>query len=79
VVAALLDLVAQARLLDPGGGPEPTGELRVSPVGFLAIMLAGFAIGTAGHALKSRAMVAFGIALIFGATVLVPVLLAVTN
>ena len=78
-MAALLELIAQAQLLDPGGGPEPTGELRVSPVGFLAIMVAGFVIGAAGHALKSRAMVAFGIARIFGATVLVPVLLAVTN
>jgi hypothetical protein len=78
-VSALLDLIAQSNLLDPGGGPEPSGEFRVSPVGFLAIMVAGFVIGTVGHALKSRAMVAFGIALIFGATVLVPVLLAVTN
>jgi hypothetical protein len=78
-VATLLDLTAQAQLLDPGGGPEQSGDFRVSPAGFLAIMIAGFVIGTAGHALKSRAMVAFGIALIFGATVLVPVLLAVTN
>jgi hypothetical protein len=76
-VAALLDLIAQSQLLDPGS--EPTGEFRVSPVGFLAIMVAGFVIGATGHAFKSRAMVAFGIALIFGATVLVPVLLAVTN
>ncbi len=78
-MSGLIDLLAQAQFLDPGGGPDQTGDFRVSPRAFVAVLGAGFLIGVAGHVLRSRAMVAFGIALIFGATVLVPVLLAVTN
>ncbi len=78
-MATLLDLLAQSQFLDPDRGPDQSGDFRVSATGFLVIMIAGFVIGVAGHALKSRAMVAFGIALIFGATVLVPVLLAISN
>jgi hypothetical protein len=78
-VATLPELLAQVPFLDPGGGPDQSGGFRVSPRGFIAILLAGFLIGVAGHVVRSRAMVAFGIALIFGATVLVPVLLAIAN
>jgi hypothetical protein len=78
-VSGLLSLLAQAPFLDPSAGPDQSGEFRVSPRAFLAILLAGFLIGVAGHVLRSRAMVAFGIALVFGATVLVPVLLAITH
>jgi hypothetical protein len=78
-VSGLFSLLAQAPFLDPSAGPDQSGGFRVSPRAFLAILLAGFLIGVAGHVLRSRAMVAFGIALIFGATVLVPVLLAVTH
>jgi len=78
-VSGLLNLLAQSQFLDPGGGPEQSGGFRVSPRAFVAVLGAGFLIGVAGHLFRSRAMVAFGIALIFGATVLVPVLLALTN
>jgi hypothetical protein len=78
-VSGLLNLLAQAPFLDPSAGPDQSGGFRVSPRAFIAILGAGFAIAVAGHVVRSRAMVAFGIALIFGATVLVPVLLAVTH
>jgi len=78
-VSGLFSLLAQAPFLDPNAGPDQSGGFRVSPRAFLAILGAGFLIGVAGHVLRSRAMVAFGIALIFGATVLVPVLLAITH
>jgi hypothetical protein len=71
--------LAQSEFLDPGGGPDQSGGFAVSPRAFIAILISGFVVAIAGHAFGSRAMVAFGIALIFGATVLVPVLLAVTN
>gem|GEM_PF-6425519 len=75
----MLDLIAQSGFLDPDAGPEQSGGFRVSPWGFVAVLVVGFLAGVAGHVLRSRAMVAFGIALIFGATVLVPVLLAISN
>ena len=78
-MSGLFSLLAQATFLDPSRGPDQTGGFRVSPTGFVAVLLAGFAVAVAGHVLRSRAMVAFGIALIFGATVLVPVLLAFTH
>jgi hypothetical protein len=78
-VSALSTLLLQAQFLDPGGGPEQTGGFRVSPRAFVAVLGAGFLIATIGHVIRARALVAFGIALIFGATVIVPILLAITN
>ena len=78
-MSAFLTLLAQAPFLDPGGGPDQTGDFRVSPRAFIAVLGAGFVIATIGHVIRARALVAFGIALIFGATVIVPVLLAIAN
>jgi hypothetical protein len=78
-VSALSTLLAQAPFLDPGGGPDQSGGFRVSPRAFVAALGAGFLIAIAGHVVRSNVVVAFGIALIFGATVLVPVLLAIVN
>jgi hypothetical protein len=52
---------------------------RVSLPAFAAVLGAGFLIATIGHVVRVRALVAFGIALIFGATVLVPALLAIAD
>jgi hypothetical protein len=68
-------LVAQARLVDP----ERFGGVEVSPRAFVAVVASGFLIGVLGHLFQSRPMVAFGIALIFGATVLAPVVLAIVH
>lgn len=72
----LSTVLAQAPLLDSGGG-EQSG--RVSLRAFAAVLGAGFVIATVGHIVQVRALVAFGIALIFGATVLVPALLALAG
>lgn len=42
---------------------------------FVGIMLAGFVIGTIGHIVKSRTMVLLGIATIFVATIVLPLLI----
>ena len=76
-MSALSTLLAQAPFLDPGGGGEQSG--RVSLRAFAAVLASGFLIATVGHVVRVRALVAFGIALIFGATVFVPALLALTN
>jgi hypothetical protein len=44
----------------------------LSPRTYIALMGIGFIVGTAGHVVKSKAMVAAGILLIFLATVLLP-------
>jgi hypothetical protein len=69
-VSLLVTLLAQARL---GGSGRP--DIHVSPRAFVAVLVAGFLVAIAGHVVQSRPLVAFGIALIFGATVLVPALL----
>jgi hypothetical protein len=64
-----------AQFLDPEKGPDPTGDWRIEPEAFLALVIAGFVVGTLGHLYKSKTMVATGIAMIFLATVGVPVFL----
>ena len=49
----------------------------ISP--YLILMLAGFVVGTAGHLYKSKLVVAIGIAMIFLATLLLPLALVATE
>ena len=44
----------------------------LSPTAYIALMGLGFLIGTMGHIVKSKAMIAAGIIMIFLATVLLP-------
>jgi hypothetical protein len=45
---------------------------NLSPRAYIALMGIGFVVGTAGHIIKSKALVAAGILMIFLATVLLP-------
>jgi len=44
----------------------------LSPRGYIILMGLGFLVGTGGHIVRSKAMVAAGITMIFLATVLLP-------
>jgi hypothetical protein len=59
-------LVVFALNLDTG----PFDDL--SPRTYIALMGLGFVVGTAGHIVKSKVLVAAGILMIFLATVLLP-------
>jgi len=48
-------------------------DAQIAP--FLVVLVLGFVVGTMGHIVKSRTTIAIGIALIFIATVLLPLLL----
>jgi hypothetical protein len=74
MLAALL-----AQFLDPDRGPEPSGDFRVEPEAFVALLLAGFAIGIIGHIVQVKTLVATGILMIFLATVGLPVWLQLTR
>lgn len=75
-----MDLAVLAQLqLDQRSGPKPSGDFEIEPTYFLAMVLVGFLVGTFGHVIKSKPVVAIGIALIFMATVLLPLGLAITN
>ncbi len=50
-----------------------------SPYPFIGLMALGFLVGTIGHVYKSKGLIATGIALIFLATLLLPLLLALTD
>ena len=65
--------------LDPGLGPDQSGDFRVSPTFFLVLLVAGFLVGIFGHIVKSRTLVALGIGLVFSATVALPVVVALSN
>ena len=44
----------------------------LSPRAYIALMGIGFLVGTAGHIVRSKPLIAAGIAMIFLATVLLP-------
>jgi hypothetical protein len=46
---------------------------------YLGLMIGGFFIGTAGHIYRSKAVVAIGIAMIFLATLLLPLAVIATE
>jgi hypothetical protein len=66
-------LVVFALNLDTG----PFDEL--SPRAYIALMGIGFLVGVSGHIVKSKALVATGIFMIFLATVLLPLTAHVSN
>ena len=76
-MAALL--LVMSDFLDPGRGPDQRGDFRVSPTFFLALVVGGFLIGTIGHVIRSRVLVAIGIAMIFLATIFIPIALGVSR
>jgi hypothetical protein len=72
-------LLAMSDFLDPGRGPEQTGDFEISPGFFFALLGLGFLLGVVGHVTKIRVLVAAGIILIFLATVAVPIALNAAN
>ena len=77
MVAALL--FAMSDFLDPGDGPDPGGEFRVSPTFFIGLLILGFVVGTFGHIIKSRTLVAIGVTMVFAATVFLPLAYTLAN
>jgi hypothetical protein len=72
-------LLAMSDFLDPGAGPDQSGDFEVSPSFFIMLLALGFVIGTVGHILKSRTLVTIGVILVFAATIFIPVALSVSN
>jgi hypothetical protein len=54
-------------------------SFRTSPNPFIALMLGGFAVGTFGYLYGSRVIVGIGVAMIFLATLLIPLALSIGN
>jgi hypothetical protein len=52
-------------------------SFRTSPTPFIALMIAGFAVGTFGYLAGSRFIVGIGVAMIFAATLVIPLVLNV--
>jgi Flp pilus assembly protein TadB len=72
-------LLAMSDFLDPGSGPDQSGDFEVSPSFFIVLLALGFLIGIVGHIVKSRTLVAAGVILVFAATVFIPIALSVSN
>ena len=76
MLAALVSVMAQFL---PDDGPGQSGDFRVSPTFFLVLLGLGFLIGTLGHIIKSKTLIAAGILLIFAATIFVPLAYTISN
>lgn len=63
-MAVLLSLLARS------GDTSAFNDMN--PRGYIALMGLGFLVGTAGHVVKSKPMIAAGVIMIFLATVLLP-------
>jgi hypothetical protein len=72
-------LLAMSDFLDPGAGPDQRGDFEISPSFFIVLLALGFVIGTFGHLIKSRTLVAAGVILVFAATVFIPIAIGVSN
>jgi hypothetical protein len=77
VLAVLV--VAMSDFLDPGDGPDQTGEFRVSPTFLIILLGLGFLIGTLGHLFKSRTLQAAGVLLILAATIFLPIAYSISR
>ena len=77
MLAALVPLMAD--FLGPNDGPGQSGDFQVSPRFFLVLLGLGFLIGTVGHIVKSRTLVAAGVLLIFAATIFLPIAYTVSR
>jgi hypothetical protein len=58
---------------------QSTPAFETSPWPFIALFGAGFGIGVLGHLYGSRVLVAFGIAIVFAATLILPIALSISN
>ena len=58
---------------------QASPDFSTSPWPFIITFGAGFAIGVLGHLYGSRLMVAFGIAIVFVATLVLPLVLSISN
>jgi hypothetical protein len=56
----------------PGFFYDPHPPFGSDPRPYVAMMLAGFAIGVFGHIVRARSLVALGIGMVFLATFLLP-------
>ena len=76
MLAALVPVMAQFL---PDDGPGQSGDFRVSPTFFLVLLGLGFLIGTLGHIIKSKTLIAVGILMIFAATIFLPLAYSLSN
>lgn len=58
---------------------QETGDFSTSPWPFITLFGAGFGIGVLGHLYGSKVMVGFGIFIVFVATLVLPLALALSN
>jgi hypothetical protein len=72
-------LLAMSDFLDPNAGPEQSGDFEISPSLLIALLALGFVVGTAGHIVRSRTLVATGVILVFAATIFIPIALGLSN
>jgi hypothetical protein len=72
-------LLAMSDFLDPGRGPDQSGDFRISPSFFIAVFALGFALAAFGHLVRSRTLMVTGVLLVFLATVLLPIAYSVSN
>ena len=58
---------------------QSSPAFETSPYPFIILFGVGFGIGVLGHLYGSRFLVGFGIAIVFAATLILPIALSISN
>ena len=76
--AELMALLAQLDLRD---GPDlaPNQNLQTDPTPYLILFGVGFLIGALGHMTQTKALVILGVGMVFLATIILPLVYALSN
>ena len=72
-------MAAHAFVAVAGALAQATPDFETSPWPFIILFGTGFGIGVLGHLYGSRVIVAIGIAIVFVATLILPLALSISN
>jgi hypothetical protein len=77
--AEIMALLAQLDLRDKGPDLAPDRSLQKDPTPYLILFGAGFLIGAIGHLTRTKTLVALGVTMVFLATLILPLVYALSN
>ena len=77
--AEIMAFLAQLDLRDKGPDLAPDQGLQADPTPYLILFGAGFLIGAIGHLTRTKSLVALGVGMVFLATLILPLVYALSN
>jgi hypothetical protein len=77
--AEIMALLAQLDLRDDGPDLIPDSGLETDPTPYLILFGLGFLLGALGHLTQTKTLVALGVTMVFLATLILPLVYALSN